>query len=434
MFDVKKYFNRIKKSKDGRTLVTNFGYLSLLQIAGYIFPLITMPYLARVIGVEGFGKIAFASAVVVWFQTVADWGFNYTATRDVAKNRDDKEKVSEIFSNVLWARCLLMIASFLLLLLAIFIVPIFRENYAVILVTFLLVPGHIMFPDWFFQAMERMKYITILNLLSKLLFTIAVFVFINNKSDFILQPLFTTLGYIVSGIISMYVILHKWKIKIKRPVFASILSTIKGSTDVFINNIMPNLYNSFSIMLLGFLGGPVSNGLLDAGNRFVNISQQFMSVISRTFFPFLSRRIDKHNLYSKLNIYIAVVISALLFIVAPFLIKLFFTEEFYNAVTVLRLMSISIFFLSLSNVYGTNYMIIQGFEKQLRNITFVSSLIGFAISFPLIYFFDYIGAALTITITRGILGIIIAYRAIEIKRNYELYDNKLSAIQNNKII
>src|SRR5690554_835565 len=229
MFDIKKYFNRIKKNKDGRTLVANFGYLSLLQVAGYIFPLITMPYLARVIGVDGFGKIAFASAVVVWFQTVSDWGFNYTATRDVAKNRDDKEKVSEIFSNVLWARCLLMIVSFLLLLITIFIVPIFRENYAIILVTFLLVPGHIMFPDWFFQAMERMKYITILNLISKLLFTIAVFVFIKNKSDFILQPLFTTLGFIVSGIISMYVIIYKWQIRIKRPEFASVLITIKGS-------------------------------------------------------------------------------------------------------------------------------------------------------------------------------------------------------------
>ena len=91
-------FTRIKKqlveSKDGKTVFANFGYLSLLQIAGYVFPLITMPYLARVIGTEGFGKIAFASAVVVWFQTVADWGFNLTATRDVAQHRDDKEKVS----------------------------------------------------------------------------------------------------------------------------------------------------------------------------------------------------------------------------------------------------------------------------------------------------------------------------------------------------
>ncbi len=416
MFSFKKLFKRIKKSKDGSTLVANFGYLSLLQIAGYIFPLITMPYLARVIGVEGFGKIAFASAVVVWFQTISDWGFNYTATRDVAKNREDKEKVSKIFSNVLWARILLMVVSFILLLITIFIVPKFKENYAILLVTFLLVPGHIMFPDWFFQAMERMKYITILNLLSKLLFTIAVFIFIKNKSDYILQPLFTTLGYLVSGVIAMYIIVQKWQIKVLRPNFSSVINTIKGSTDVFVNNIMPNLYNSFSIMLLGFFGGPTSNGLLDAGSKFVNISQQFMNVITRTFFPFLSRRIDKHSLYTRINLLVAFVFSILLFIFAPLIIKLFFTEEFYSSVVVLRIMSISILFLSLSNVYGTNYMIIKGYERELRNITFVCSLIGFAISFPLIYLFDYIGAAITITLTRGILGISIMCQAKKINK------------------
>lgn len=417
---IRNAYNRINNSKDAKTLVTNFGYLSLLQVAGYVFPLITMPYLARVIGVDGFGKVAFASAIVVWFQTVADWGFNYTATRDVAKNRDDKEKVSEIFSNVLWARCLLMILSFLLLLLVISIVPTFRDNYAVILVTFLLVPGHIMFPDWFFQAMERMKYITILNLLSKLLFTILVFVFIKEKNDFILQPLFISLGFLLSGMIAMYIILSKWKVKLKQPSTKRIFETIKGSTDVFINNIMPNLYNSFSVMLLGFFGGPVSNGLLNAGSRFVSISQQFMTVISRTFFPFLSRRIDKHIFYSKLNIFIAVFFSAILFIFAPWIIKLFFTEEFYHAITVLRIMSISILFLTLSSVYGTNYMIIQGYEKQLRNITFFSSFFGFVLSIPLVYFFDYIGAAVTIVATRGILGLSITYKAKKIIRSSQL--------------
>lgn len=420
MNKIRNAYNRINNSKDAKTLVTNFGYLSLLQVAGYVFPLITMPYLARVIGVDGFGKVAFASAIVVWFQTVADWGFNYTATRDVAKNRDDKEKVSELFSNVLWARCLLMIISFLLLLIVISIVPTFRDNYAVILVTFLLVPGHIMFPDWFFQAMERMKYITILNLLSKLLFTILVFVFIKEKNDFILQPLFISLGFLLSGMIAMYIILYKWKVKLKLPSTTRIFETIKGSTDVFINNIMPNLYNSFSVMLLGFFGGPVSNGLLNAGSKFVSISEQFMTVVSRTFFPFLSRRIDKHIFYSKLNIFIAVFFSAILFIFAPWIIKLFFTEEFYHAITVLRIMSISILFLTLSSVYGTNYMIIQGYEKQLRNITFFSSFFGFVLSIPLVYFFDYIGAAVTIVATRGILGLSITYNAKKIIRSSQL--------------
>lgn len=396
--------NRILSSKDGKTLFANLGYLSLLQIAGYIFPLITIPYLAKVIGVDGFGKIAFASSVIIWFQTISDWGFNYTATRDVAKNRSDIGRVSDIFSSVFWARCLLMIVSFIILVFLIILIPKFREDANVILATFLMIPGYIMFPEWFFQAMERMKYITILNILSKALFTVTVFIFVKEKSDYILQPLFVSCGYILSGILAFYYIRRIWGIKLKKVPPATIFSAIRSSFDVFLNNIMPNLYNSFSTMLLGFVGGPSANGIYDAGCKFVNIAQQFMQVVSRTFFPFLSRKIEKHHLYVIINVFLAAVGSLLLFLLSPLLIKLFFTPEFISSIIIMKIMAISLFFLMLSDVYGTNYMIIQGKERKLRNITLICSLIGFAISFPLIHYFDYIGAALTVTITRGLLG------------------------------
>ena len=399
------------KSKDGKVLASNFAYLSLLQVAGYVFPLITLPYLARVIGVEGFGKIAFASAVIVWIQTIADWGFNFTATRDVARNRDNIAIVSQIFSNVLWARLLLMVVSLAILLVLIAFIPDFKENADVILVTFVLVPGHILFPEWFFQAMERMRYITILNLLSKLVFTVAVFLFVKTKEDYILQPLLVSLGYLVAGLIAMYYIIFRWNVRLSYFSIKNVWLTIKTSSDVFINNLMPNLYNSFSTMLLGFCGGSMANGLLDAGSRFVNIAQQFMGVVSRTFFPFLSRRIEKHSLYVKLNITSAIVCSLLLFLLAPYIIRLFYTVDFEQAIIVLQIMSVSIIFLSLNNIYGTNYMIIEGRERELRNITTICSIVGFIASFPLIYYWGYIGAAITITLTRGLLGVFIAISA-----------------------
>lgn len=403
---LKQLFGRLKQSKDGRTLVANFGYLSLLQVASYVFPLITMPYLARVIGAEGFGKIAFAAAIMVWFQTIADWGFNYTATRDVAKNRDDKEKVSEIFSNVLWARILLMFVSFVVLSVCVLIIPKLRENSDVIMISFLMIPGHIMFPDWFFQAMERMKYITILNIVSKTLFTVAIFLFIKERQDYILQPLFTSLGFVISGIIAMYYILVKWKIRLRISSFKTVLRTIKSSTDVFINNIIPNLYNAFSIVLLGFIGGNVANGLYDAGVKFTNIVQQFLLILSRTFFPFLSRRIDKHSIYARLNISSSILLAVVLWLLAPVLVEIFYTNEFFYAIKVIRISSISLIFLAMGNVYGINYLLLIDKEKQLRNITLVASLMGFALSFPLIYKYQVIGAALVVTITRGVLGIV----------------------------
>ena len=423
---IKNKLIRIGKSKDGRILFENFAYLSLLQVAGYIFPLITMPYLARVIGVEGFGKIAFASGIMVWIQTIADWGFNYTATRDVAKNQNDRRKVSEIFSNVLWARCVLMIISFIVLLILMLFIPEIKKSADVIFVTFLMVPGHIMFPDWFFQAMERMKYITMLNLISKLLFTMAVFIFITEKKDYILQPLFISLGFLVSGIIAMYYILVRWQVQLYRPSLKMIKETIKNSTDVFINNLMPNLYNSFSVVLLGTWGGSISNGKLDAGKKFVDIMQQFMQIMSRVFYPFLSRRIEKHNLYVKFNIIVALCLSITLFFTAPFLIKIFFTDEFKDSIIVLKILSVSILFLSLSNVYGTNYMIISGYEKKLRNVTTVSSVIGFFVSFPLIYYLDFIGASITISLTRGILGIGIMLYALKLKSSLKCKEALIS--------
>ncbi len=396
---------RLWNSKDGRTLVSNFGYLMLLQIAGYVFPLITLPYLADVIGVEGFGKIAFASAVMVWFQTIADWGFTFTATRDVAKNRDDKDKVSEIFSNVLWARCLLTIVSFLLLLGCIFCIPKFRDSADVILVTFLMIPGHIMFPDWFFQAMERMKYITLFNFLMKILFTGAVFVFIKEKDDYIIQPLLTSVGYVLCGVVAMYLIIVKWGIHLKFSSLIQVVNTIKSSTDVFINNLFPTLYNAFSTVMLGFVGGSVANGMLDAGSKFVNIVQSFIHILSRTFFPFLSRRIDKHYVFARINIGVSILATLILFFGASLIIEFFFTEEFSDAIMVLQIMSLSILFLAISNVYGTNYLIVTNHERELRRLTTWVSVFGFIMALVLVYNFSFIGAAITITVTRGLLGL-----------------------------
>lgn len=400
---------RIKKSllesRDGKTVFANFGYLSLLQIAGYVFPLITMPYLARVIGAEGFGKIAFASAVVVWFQTVADWGFNLTATRDVSQHRDDKTEVSRIFSNVLWARCLLMLISGFILLFLVAVVPYFRENATVILITFLMIPGHILFPDWMFQAIEKMKYTTIFNLLMKLLFTVAVFIFIHEREDYLIQPLLSTVSYLICGIGALYLILRKWGYTLYKPNWKEMVKTIKGSTDVFINNIMPNLYNSFSVMLLGFFCGATANGLYDVGNKFPTIFYQFQSVLSRAFYPFLARRPEKHGLYAKLNIETAVIGSVLLVLLSPWIVRIVLGEEFEKSVIVMQILSISVVFLAMSFTYGANYLIIIHKEKPLRNLTFISSLIGMCIALPLVYFYSYIGAAITVFICRGFLGI-----------------------------
>ena len=403
----KRFNNLLQSAKrgEGKTLLGNMGYLSILQIAGYLFPIITIPYLARVIGAEGYGRIAFASAVMVWIQTIADWGFTLTATRDVAKCRGNKEEVSKIFSETFWARCFLMLISFVILVILILAIPEFRRNAPILLISFLMIPGHIMFPDWFFQAMERRKYTTITNLVVKCVFTMAVFVFIKEQNDYILQPLLTALGYLIAGCYAMWLIIKRWGYRISIVPFSAIRQSIRRSADVFINNLFPNLYNSLSVVLLGFCWGSVANGIYSEGSKFSGIAQNFLNVISRVFYPFLSRRIDKHRLYVIVYMMTTIIVAVSLFVAAPWLIRWFYPDEFLPAIPVARVRAVSLVFSSLSNAYGSCYLIVEGHEKLLRKITMWCSLAGFAVAYPLISHYSYMGVAITVTFSLACLGI-----------------------------
>ncbi|MDC1734995.1 oligosaccharide flippase family protein [Bacteroides uniformis] len=262
-----------------------------------------------------------------------------------------------------------------------------------------------------------MKYITFLNLLAKFFFTICIFLFVKDKDDYILQPLFVSLGFISSGFIALYIILFRWEIQLTRPVWTDIRKTIKDSTNVFINNLMPNMYNSMATILLGFFSSETMVGIYSSGKNFVSVSNTMLAIISRTFFPYLSRKENKHRIYAKISICITLIVVVALFVLAPFIIHLFYTEDFSDSIKVLRITSISLLFITLNNVYGTNYLLIHNCDKLLRNIVVVASLTGFLISFPLIYYWGYIGASLTFLFTSMMLGTLSTCFAIKVKRN-----------------
>lgn len=395
---------KIIKSRDGKALLENFSYLSLLQIAGYIFPFITIPYLSRIIGVEGFGRIAFAASIVAWIQTFVDWGFGFSATREVAKNRENKQILSQIFSDVLWTKLFIALICLIVLVSLICFIPAFHDNAAVLLITFLLIPGHILFPDWFFQGMEKMKYSSLFNIGIKLFFTIAVFFVVKQKEDYIFQPLLTSIGYIISGLAACIMLKKIWNIRLQKPKFHRIIESLQRSFDIFIGNLFPTMYNNFSAVLLGVMGTPVANGIYDGGNKFVTALHGFTAILNRIFYPFLCRRSDKHSLYARFNLTVVAIMTIILFLVAPLLIHVFLTKEFEDSIVVLRILSLSIFFQAVCAVYGVNYLYVKGHDREARNITIIASIIGFLLAYPMIKWGNYIGAAINVAFARALLA------------------------------
>lgn len=396
---------QVAKNKDARTLASNFVWLSVLKIIGYVFPLITLPYLSRVIGVDGFGEIAFALSVVVLIETFTDFGFNYTATRDIARNREDISTVSKIFSNVFWAKTLLMTVGFIVLCILILLIPQFYDNRLILFLTFLYIPGHILFPEWLFQAFERMKYITILNLVSKAVFTILVFIVIKEKSDYILQPLLTAIGYVISGCIAMYYVIKKIGINISKPCLKEIISTIKGSFNMFVTLIFPNLYTQLPISFLRVTHGEQSVGFYTSGERFYAIINQLFTVLSRVFYPFLSRRLDQHRVYELISGIGSLLSVCLLYFGSTLFVQLFYTPEFSEAIVVIKILSISPIAYFFLNTYGTNYLVIIGKERVYKNVTIIFSVLGLIMAVLLINKYSYIGFTIALVLTRFFNGI-----------------------------
>lgn len=415
----KKIKNKIQ-SKDAKVLIGNFISLSALQLLSFVFPILTLPYLSRVIGLEKFGVLAFANAIIIFFYTFTEYGFNYTAVRDVSTNRENPEIVSKIFSTVLFSRVILMIISFILLLMLFIFSPEIQKYQTVILLTFLTVPGYILFPEWFFQAIEKMRYITIINVISKLLFTALIFICVKKESDFILIPLLTAAGFFISGFIAMYYVYFKFNVRIYFPNFNEIWLTIKSSTNMFISLILPNLYTSLSIIFLQSYWGKSATGIFDGGNKFIAISQQITNILSRTFYPFLARRIDKHRLYEIISFSFSGIISLVLFFGAEIIVKLFYTDEFLEAIIVLKILAFSPIFLFMMNAYGTNYLVLINKESVLRNIIIFCSIFGLILSYLLISWFSFIGAATAIFSVWVIRGLITWYFAFKYKRQIRI--------------
>lgn len=399
-----KKIKSLYKNKEAKVLLENIFSLSALQVIGYVVPFLTLPYLARIIGVEKFGVLAFATAIIVFLQTVTDYGFNYTAVRDIAQNRNNIEKISSIFCTVLYARLILTVLSFFLLVVMIMLIPTLQDYKSVLLLSFLAVPGYVVFPEWFFQAMEKMKYVTIMNILSKIIFTASIFLVVKQEEDYLLVPVLTALGFLVSGCIGMIYIIKFFNIHWKVPRLSEVISIVKGSTNMFISLALPNLYTNMSVIMLESLGGKFATGIFDGGNKFVGISQRLADVLSRAFYPLLARKIEKHTLYRVVSFTFSFLISVILFFGAEFIISFFYTEEFLEAATVLKIMSISPIFLFMMNVYGTNYLVLINKENILRNIVLGCSILGIILSYFLISKYSFIGAAYSIVSIWGIRG------------------------------
>lgn len=417
-----KLINKIKSltnTEDKKRLMSNFFSLSVLQGANYILPLITLPYLVRVLGVEYFGLLAFATATVTYFSILTDYGFNLTATKEISIHRDNKAKVIEIFSSVMTIKVILMFVSFLLLTILVFSFEKFSQDALVYFLTFGIVVGQVLFPVWFFQGMERMKYITYLNLAIRLIYTVAIFIFIHEASDFYLVPAITSFGYILVGIWSIMFIKKEFEISFKFQSLNIIKNHFKDGWDVFVSRIFVSLYTSINIFLLGLFSNNTVVGYYAIAERVVQVASGLFVPANQTIYPYMAKMFETnkdkfYNFTKKISI-IFLIFGIFLFLIFGILGEVI--VELITGGTNQNILSIYyiLIFTLITAPFGPLFsqgLIIEKRNKEFMKIVRNTFVLNLIVAPVLIYFYNGIGLAITVSLIQilHILYLILIYR------------------------
>ncbi len=339
---------KIRRNSDYQRLFSNFTYLSILQILNYVFPLITFPYLVRVLGVEKFGLLAFAQATISYFSLIIDYGFNLTAPREVSIHRDNREKLSHIVSSIVFVKFILFLLSLVLLTLLVFSFEKFKNDAILYYLIFFMSIGQILSFNWFFQGIEDMKWITYLNLIGKIIYVFAIFLFIKTKNDYIYIPVIGIFNAVIVSLISLWIILNKYGIKLFILDFIEIKRQFKESWYVFISTIAISLYTVSNPFILGLFTNNTIVGYYSAGEKIVKIVPSFITPLSQTIYPWFSKKLKESpilafKLARKIFIYLGIVglfFTGIFILFAPTIVKIVLGEQYDASILVIRILSL----------------------------------------------------------------------------------------------
>lgn len=358
-------------------LVSNIFSLSVAQTINYLLPLITFPYLTRVLGAEKFGLLAFATAFIMYFQLLTDYGFNITAVRDISMQRDNKKKLQEIVATVMYTKAALMIIGLAIVTVLVIFIPRFHAEWKIYLLSYGMVVGSVIFPTWLFLGMEKTKYIAFNNIIARGLFTLFIFIAVKENSDYLYVPIINTLSALVASTASLLVASKRLDIGLRPPQFQELIKQLRKGWNVFSSTIAINTAIVSNTFILGLFASNTLVGFYSAGEKIVNIVIIIPSILTQAFFPkicYLYKRSEHEALrlvkkIEKILGLVGIILSLSIFMLAGTITRWMLGTHFEESTNVLRILAWTPLLSAIGTVYGTLFLLAFGYNKVLRDIT-----------------------------------------------------------------
>jgi len=400
---VKTLFRVGLNSSIGKNVIS----LYVLQFANYFLPLVTVPYLVRVLGPEKFGAVAFGQSLIAYFVLVVNYGFDWSATRKISVQRDDLNAVSQTATSVWAAKALLCGAGFLVLVGLVQVVPKFREIGILLLVLYGIVVGNVLFPTWLFQGLERMVAISVINFTARLLATAGVFALIRRPSDFIIYAGLLSFKWVGAGVIGVWLAYRTLKISFVLPSWTGIRQILVEGWTLFLSRGAVGLYTAGNAFILGLLTNNTVVGYYSAAEKLVKAVQLLLHPISQAAYPRFSKMATESKVGALkwgrrmllLMSGLGLVLSIGLFTGAPIIVQIMLGPDYGPSVSVVRILAFLPLVIGASNVLGVQIMLPFGRDKVFTSILVGAGLINIILAFLLTPFWQQNGMATAVLIT-----------------------------------
>ena len=404
----------------------NTVMLYILTFSNYFFGLITVAYQTRILSPEIYGVVSFAQAFAVYIQLVLDFGFILSSTEDIAKNREDKYKQSQILSAVVWCKLILGVVCFAVVSVLCLSVERIKTNALLFMLFFFYTLFNSMLPDFLYRGNEKMSAITYRTVAVKLFFTICIFVFLKDKSQSYLIPTFYALGAIGSCIWTYIDVYKNLGVKFVKVKASFVFETMKRSSSFFLSRIATTVYGAANTLILGFWfpAGSALLGYYTSAEKLMTTARSAFSPIADSLYPYMVKN-RNFKLVKKIMFLLMPVIFVgcvvLWFIAEPFCL-LILGEEYASSAEILRVFIPVIFITLPTYVFCFPMLSPMGLTKYANYSIFAGT--GFHIVGLIVLFATSKISGLNLaTLTLITECIILLFRVTVVVKNRNVFNN-----------
>lgn len=404
-------FKRILKNKK----IENGLWLYFLQIFNTVLPLLTLPYITRVLSVHQYGVFSIAINLIAYLQVLVEYGFDMSATRKVALMEKDTKEYSFLFTSVMASRLLLLLIAFIGILLYLPFIKNDRVQQIAIIVLFLGVIGSALQQNWLFQGMQEMKYISIVNIISRTTSVSLIFTLVKEPSDLLVYCLLYSISPIISGVLGVLIVRNKFKIKFTRLSRVDVIDELKDGWYVFTTSLSGKVFGAIGITFLGVFSDKEVVGIYSAIQKIPSMILLLWMPVGQVLYPVASRKMKisfdegKKYVYKARSMiipfFVIIVIGAS--VLSKEIVKIAFGQEYVLYFYWIIPLLIWLVFAINNNFLGIQILLSSGRDKEYSQCFQIGVLFTIVLNFVLIYLFEGNGAAVAPLISEMVLTILL---------------------------